>query len=138
MKIGKELCGVDVYLGTVYYSLAGKKESISNKFQTLSDEILFFQRKGRVILQGDFNAHTGTKEDTISADKFDQDAELRENFTLPSRNSEDNSPTNIRGEEMLELCKYHNLIILNGRKTGDPWGKLTSFQWNGSAIIDYV
>ena len=138
VKIGKEICGVDVYLGTVYYSPIGKKENISNKFQTLSDEILFFQGKGRVILQGDFNAHTGTKEDTINADKFDQDAELGENFTLPSRNSEDSSPTNIRGEEMLELCKSHNLIILNGRKTGNPWGKLTSFQWNGSALVDYV
>ena len=39
---------------------------------------------------------------------------------------------------MLELCKYHNLITLNGRKTRDPWGKLTSFQWNGSAIVYYV
>ena len=63
---------------------------------------------------------------------------LGENFTLPSRNSEDSSRTNIRGEEMLELCKYHNLNKLNGRKTGDHWGKLTSFQWNGSAIVDYV
>ena len=54
------------------------------------------QSQHRVILLGDFNAHTGTKEDTISADKFDQDAELGENFTLPSRNSEDSSPTNIR------------------------------------------
>ena len=61
VKIGKELCGVDVYLGTVYYSPIGKKENISNKFQTLSDEILFFQGKGSVILQDDFNAHTGTK-----------------------------------------------------------------------------
>ena len=97
VKIGKELCGVDVYLGTVYYSPTSKKESISIKFQTLSDEILFFQRKDRVIPQGDFN--TGTKEDTISADKFDQDAELREKFTLPARNSEDSSPTNIRGKK---------------------------------------
>ena len=23
-------------------------------------------------------------------------------------------------------------------KQEDPWGKLTSFQWNGSAIVDYV
>ena len=54
------------------------------------------------------------------------------------RNSEDIPITDIRGEERLERCKAHNLIILNGRKTGDPWGKITSYQWNGRAVVDYV
>ena len=54
VKIGKELCGVDVYLGTIYYSPRGNKENISKQFQALSEEIQFFQRKGKIILQGDF------------------------------------------------------------------------------------
>ena len=136
VKVGKELCGVDIYLGTIYFSPIGNKENISQKFQTLSDEILQFQEKGKIILQGDLNAHTGIKEDTIQSNKFDQDVEINENFELPSRNSEHTSSTNIRGEELLELT--HNLVILNGRKTGDPWGKITSYQWNGSAVVDYV
>ena len=28
--------------------------------------------------------------------------------------------------------------ILNGRKTGDLFGRITSFQWNGNGVVDYV
>ena len=102
----------------------------------MSDEITQFQCKGKIILQGDFNARTSNKEDIIRPDKHDQDEELDGKLTLLLRNSEDTS--DIRGEELLELCKAHKLIILNGRKTGDPWGKITSYQWNGRAVVDYV
>ena len=104
----------------------------------LSNEILQFQDKGKVIIQGDLNAHTGNKEDIIQPNKFHQNNEIDDNFELSHRNSEDTSQTNIRGEELLELCKAHNLVILNGRKMGDPWGKVTSYQWNGTAVVDYV
>ena len=30
------------------------------------------------------------------------------------------------------------MIIINGRKTGDPFGKITSYQWNGKSVVDYV
>ena len=118
MKIGKELCGVDTYLGTIYYSPTGNKESVKRAFELLSGEILSFQKKGRIILQGDLNAHVGTREDTIVPDKFDLGVEEGEIATLPPRNSEDRSLINARGEELIELCKSHNLVILNGRKTG--------------------
>ena len=36
------------------------------------------------------------------------------------------------------MSKSSGLVILNGRKTGDVFGKLTSFQWNGSSVADYV
>ena len=138
VRIGTELTGDDIYLGTIYYSPTGNKENVSNKFMKLSDEILHFQQKGKIILQGDLNAHTGEKADIIQPDKFEQDAEVGENYEMPSRNSEDRSKTNERGEQLIELCRAHNLVILNGRKTGDPWGKVTSFQWNGIALVDYV
>ena len=32
----------------------------------------------------------------------------------------------------------HNLVINNGRKPGDMYGKYTSIQWNGSSVVDYV
>ena len=104
----------------------------------MGDEIALFQRKGKVIIQGDFNARTGRKEDIIQPDRFDQDIELGNCSLTSHRNSEDISTTDIRGEELLELCKAHNMIIMNGRKTGDPWGKITSYQWNGRAVVDYV
>ena len=54
------------------------------------------------------------------------------------RNSEDNVPSDHRGKELLEMCKSLGLLILNGRKVGDLFGKYTSFQWNGSSVVDYV
>ena len=138
VKIAKELCGEDVYLGTIYLSPIGKKDYIVKKFQSLSDEITQFQCKGKIILQGDFNARTSNKEDIIRPDKHDQDEELDGKLTLLLRNSKDIPTSDIRCEELLELCKAHKLVILNGRKTGDPWGKITSYQWNGRAVVDYV
>ena len=73
MKIEKELCGEEVYLGTIYLSPTGNKENTVKKFQSLGEEITLFQRKGKMILQGDLNARTGNKEDIIQLDKFDQD-----------------------------------------------------------------
>ena len=104
----------------------------------LSDEILQYQEKGNIIIQGDLNARTGVKEDLVQPNKFDQETEIGDNFEIPPRNSEDSSTSNIRGDELLQLYKAHNLVILNGRKTGDPWGKVTSYQWNGTAVVDYV
>ena len=34
--------------------------------------------------------------------------------------------------------KAFNLVIINGRKTGDPLGKITSYQWNGKSVVDYA
>ena len=30
------------------------------------------------------------------------------------------------------------MIIINERKTGDPFGKITPYQWNGQAVVDYA
>ena len=56
--------------------------------------------------------------------KFEQESEKGEYLELPPRNSEDKGHIDIRGEELFELCRSLNLLILNGRKTGDPWGKI--------------
>ena len=46
VKISKELCGVDTFLGTIYVSPSGNKANISKKFQTMGEDIIHFQRKG--------------------------------------------------------------------------------------------
>ena len=103
----------------------------------IREEIGLFQSKGNIILQGDLNAHTNNKDDVIITDEFDGDFGI-EIPAAQHRNSEDSSKTDRRGEEFLELCKALNMIIINGRKTGDPFGKSTSYQWNGKAVVDYV
>ena len=139
VMIKKELLGRkrDIYLATVYISPKGNKETISKIFEKLGQEIETFRGKGEVIVQGDLNARTSNKDEIIIADKYDQEIEL-ENSTITHRNSDDSSKTDRRGEELLELCKALNMIIINGRKTGDLFGKFTSYQWNGKAVVDYV
>ena len=126
----------DIFVGTVYFTPRKNHHDNSKKILELFEEILFFQKKGRIILQGDFNAHTNMDSDTIAPDKFDNTSIPNNN--IPQRNSEDKIPSDHRGKELLELCKASGLVILNGRKTGDIYGKLTSFQWNGNSVADYV
>ena len=38
----------------------------------------------------------------------------------------------------MNLCKLLDFRVVNGRMLGDIFGKSTSFQWNGSAVVDYV
>ena len=45
---------------------------------------------------------------------------------------------NKRGIELVDMCKSLELNIINGRKTGDPFGKYTCFTWNGNSVVDYL
>ena len=77
-RVMKELIGGarDVYLATAYISPTGNKDTIIKTFEKLGEEIAYFQGKGKVIIQGDLNAHTSNKKDTIIPDKFDQELGL--------------------------------------------------------------
>ena len=138
IKIGRAVYGgaEDTYLGTCYISPSGNKETTAKKFEKLSEEIAKFHSRGRVILQGDFNARINTENDTIDPDKYDEQLGL--SFTaIPPRNSEDTGEINVRGIELLNMCKALNMTILNGRKSGDLFGKYTSIHWNGKAVVDF-
>ena len=65
------------------------------------------------MLQGDLNAHTRGLSDIIE----DDEDMPSESVIVTSRNSEDCTKSDIRGEELTELCKSMNISILNGRKT---------------------
>ena len=138
IKIGRAVYGgiEDTYLGTCYIPPNGNKESIAKSFEKLGEEVAKFQSRGRVILQGDFNARLNMGNDTIVPDKYDE--HLGISFTaIPPRNSEDTGEINIRGAELLNMCKALNMTILNGRKSGDLFGKYTSIHWNGKAVVDF-
>ena len=83
------------------------------------------------------NARTSNNSDYIENDKFDEAFGIENNEKLPSRNSEDPQSCP-RGSCLLDMCKSMDYLILNGRKTGDIFGKFTSFQWNGNSVVDYV
>ena len=141
VKIKKELFRGqdDVFLSCLYMNPHKNNADDSKKFQVLQDEVMQFQQKGLIIFTGDLNARTGKTIDYILPDRhnfLDEDEES-EHQLFPERNSED-AKTDNRGEELLELCKSLNLVILNGRKPGDMFGKVTSIQPNGCSVVDYV
>ena len=91
-------------------------------------EVLLFCKSGKHVqnlntpLNFSHHARINTEKDTIDPDKYDE--KLGIDFTaIPPRNSEDRGETNIRGVEFLNLCKSLNFTVLNGRKTGDLFGK---------------
>ena len=140
VKVNKNFIGTDndIYIGTAYLSPTGNKESVLEKYNALAEDISYFQAKGYIILQGDFNAHTKNQADFIECDEFVEGIGAEAYYPITPRNSEDSKRVDMRGEELIELCKSFNLNILNGRKTGDLFGKITSFQWNGQGVVDYV
>ena len=128
----------DVFIGTVYLPPHKNNQDSSKKILDLFEEILRFQEKGKVIVQGDFNARTNVTNDNVTADKYDTSFVVSPRIDIPVRNSEDKAPADHRGKEMIELCKSLGLVALNGRKIGDLFGKYTSLQWNGSSVVDYA
>ena len=125
----------DIYLATCYFSPSNVPDN--KAITNLEDDIIFFGKKGHVIITGDLNARTGIHSDTIIPDKSDEDFNIHNNNPLPKRNSQDKA-TNERGNELLGICKSLELSIINGRKTGDPFGNFTCLKWNGNSVVDHV
>ena len=129
----------DVYLGTYYVSPDNSKERNKKKydfFSAVNEEVTYFRKKGLVLLQGDLNCRTGQEKDYVEHDKSDIELGIENFGNQILRNSEDKNK-NPRGKELLDICKLNDLLILNGRMTGDIFGKYTSHNWNGSSVVDY-
>ena len=102
----------------------------------LNDEISFFSKKGPILLQGDFNCRIGLEKDFVEFDKSDLELGI-ENFDNQNKRNSEDKTVNSRGKELLDVCKLNDILILNGRKTGDIFGAFTSHNWNGSSVVDY-
>ncbi|KAE9383697.1 hypothetical protein BT96DRAFT_779045, partial [Gymnopus androsaceus JB14] len=76
-----------------------------------------------LVVMGDLNGRTGSWTTWVGS---------------PARSSTD-PKTNSRGSWIRDLCRDNSLDILNGTsyESSSP-GELTSFQPNGSSVIDYV
>ena len=138
VKIKKEMTGEkrDIYVGTTYLKPSSGKET-SNGFLKLTENITSLKNKGHTIINGDLNAKSGNLDDTIPPDKFDDEFHICINDNPTKRNSQDKK-VNKRGIELVDICKSLELNIINGRKTGDPFGKYTCFTWNGNSVVDYL
>ena len=122
-----------IYLGTFYVSPANINNKSYDFLKSANEEIYKFMNKGAVLIQGDFNARTASEKDF--AEFFEEDPILGGGGeSQVNRNSEDKNKNPRGGEELLDLCKSNNLLIANGRKPGDLFGKYTCHNWNGSSV----
>ena len=131
----------DLYLGTVYISPNTSQVINQELLDDIESEIVNFTLKGDVILQGDFNARTGSMQEFAVHDDDNQFLEIPEDYEIDTENyrySQDENTTNSRGRILIDLCTALSLRILNGRVVGDLTGKKTCFKYNGSSVVDYV
>ena len=93
------------------------------------------------ILQGDFNAYTGTKPDFIQSDNSpfanDADSHYASDIKLPRTNLDSKRLDN-SGKSLLSLCPETSLRIVNGRMIGDLLRNFTSIHYNGCSVVDYT
>lgn len=116
------ICIVNVYLPPI--SSPWNPDPTRTPVQRLSELLLPHSVDARpaFLLIGDFNACVGQMENTLACQ------------------SPDTNPPNERGMRLLELCRDLELEIVSGSsfQTPDSCTQFTSFQHNGSTVIDLV
>lgn len=138
---GLVLCPSDIFMcclyipheNNTYYNLYDK-----NIFEELEYDIRTYSDLGSISLIGDWKCRVGTQFDYIENDCISNQLyeTLRDMFNYDSdsyftvRLSED-THVNDFGRRMIEMCKSFGLRICNGRKPGDPHGRLTFLQSPG-------
>lgn len=111
-------------------------------FDTLSEDIAeIYSLGGEVLLTGDFNARTGTREDFINTELLESIQPGMPKFNeqpanLMPRCSADGIHNKF-GLNLLQLCHDTDLLILNGRTRGDECGKFTCHTVAGQSVVDY-
>ncbi|CAG2212946.1 unnamed protein product [Mytilus edulis] len=139
-----------VLFGACYIPPESSDYSSIDIFDVIETELLknAVDKNCKVCLLGDFNAHTGKKDDFVEMNHYvsesvQLDKEIKQNFDFvdldalgicTKRSSLDKSVDNY-GNRLLLLCKDLNLLIANGRLFKDKnIGALTCKE---STVVDY-
>ncbi|MEW8547303.1 MAG: hypothetical protein AB2693_27665, partial [Candidatus Thiodiazotropha sp.] len=116
------------------------QQSNEDTLDAIIRDINTYKDKGRILLCGDLNARTGQELDFIQKDD-DRHLPLDTSYIIDTnisqRKSED-TKIDERGKQLLDLCISGRLRILNGRSTGDSYGKFTCQKPTGASVVDYV
>ena len=91
-----------------------------------------------IALLGDFNARTGSIDDSLQNHRCCDDPQDQIDLEdLPNRCNKDKK-LNQNGRPFIELLQTFGLRILNGRTLGDIFGEPTCIQRNGVSTVDYI
>jgi exonuclease III len=153
IKLDRDYFGLerDLFIATVY--IAPANSPISTKrdfdpFDVLKSDIMRYSQMGDVMLAGDFNARTGRISDCPIWNESDErhcplndvyePGMMFEKLGIPKSRCSMDSTVNGFGKSLLDLCTATNLCILNGRTLGDMRGRLSSYSYQGSSVVDYT
>ena len=139
--------GGDILFGIVYIPPENSSYCIGEPYSELEQEYLRLSDPyDYVCLLGDFNARTSNCSDFIQIDGDDDDLlnEMLENNTqldvftnldIPLNRKSRDARKNNFGNQLLEMCKYNDLFICNGRMGDDTDGEFTC---KNVSVVDYV
>ena len=113
-------------------------------YDTLQNDIVDAQNAGGcIIVCGDVNARTAEQDDYTRLADLQHFVDVPEEEAylgadVPRRSNCDKAPTSgTWGEELLELCRSTELLIVNGRTPGDHTGRYTFTSPQGQSVVDY-
>ena len=90
------------------------------------------------MLPGDLKARTGSALDFVDSEhcSYVPGINLPQKYNLRRRKTND-SQINEHGKSFLEICKTCDLRIVNGRTSGDSFGRITCHFPKGISTVDY-
>ena len=141
-KIDNEAFGFDFILGSVYIPHESSKFYDDDIFESLSTDIIMLKSLYNlpVCLIGDFNSRTGNLDDFMSQFELDMLDEFNSE-SIPhiledvSRRYNMDKVINKNGQNLTDICKSLDLMIVNGRIGGDAnVGRLTCA---AASTVDY-
>ncbi|MEW8546103.1 MAG: hypothetical protein AB2693_21495 [Candidatus Thiodiazotropha sp.] len=151
-KISNKLTGykADILGGVVYIPPENTKYSVNEPFTELENEIsVFSQRYKSIVLLGDFNARTSTRQDYIEVDEliaheqnlddiyndFETQLSSLETTDMSVKRTSLDTKINNYGYQLLDFCKSQNVLIVNGRVYPDS--KIGETTCRDASVVDY-
>ena len=151
-KISKKLtgCDEDNIHGIVYIPPENSKYASIDALSEIENELQSFKKKYNYFcLHGDFNSRTSKEPDVINFEREsgnDENVEhlfidtsnayMLEELGIPLRRTNEDKAINQYVRILLNLCKYNNVFILNGRIGEDK--DIGKFTCKNVGVVNYT
>jgi hypothetical protein len=130
------------YFGPINSNFYKKNNLDKNcPYNNLEHDIYNLKNEGNILLLGDFNARTATKQDTLLSDDsnhnplwLDEDLVLSNSY---KRSSKDLIDT-LFGTQLVKLYISQDLIICNGVMKWPNFNQMNCIHGSHSSVVDYV
>ena len=136
----------DIIIACLYIPCEGSSfynsRNEDNGLEEISDELERIRDDSTcLIVMGDLNARTSEMPDYIINDDVNYLSLpdwWSDSFSLPRKSRDKNGPINRYGRSLIDLCKKHEIHMLNGRSPNDPDGEFTFCAPTGQSVVDYI